>query len=394
MHIRRGKAIVGHHPTSGTANCTQWRSILEIQAYTGFHAFCGLRVTSVLLFISTLVLLSNARNTTVSTFEGYGLNTAAKAAHKLYFGTATDNPELNDTAYVSILKQYKEFGQLTPANSMKWYATEPEPGVFTFEQGDQIADLAKDTGKLLRGHNCVWYSQLPDWINNGTFTAPELKFIVERHCYTLVNHYKSQVNCPISDSWDVINEPFNDNGTFRTDLWYDVLGTSYIPIALRAARAADPHAKLYINDYNIEGAGAKASALKDLVKSLKDQGVPIDGVGVESHLIVGEVPADMQQNLAEFTALGIEVAITELDIRFEALPPSVAGLEQQRSDYETVVAACNAVERCVGVTIWDFTDKYSWIPSAFPGEGDACPWDANLLKKPAYYGIISGFETA
>ncbi|KAH9889299.1 endo-1,4-beta xylanase [Cubamyces lactineus] len=321
-------------------------------------------------------------------FPTSGLNLAAKSAKKLYFGTATNSEQWNDTKYYNILKNNAEFGQVTPANVMKWFATEPEEGVFTFQDADIIADFTKKTGKLLRGHNCVWYNQLPDWLTTGTFTAPELAFIVSRHCYNLVNHYKGHVY-----SWDVINEAFNDDGTFREDVFYNTLNTSYIPLALYAARAADPNAKLYINDYNIEGTGAKSTALKNLVKSLKADGVPIDGVGIQSHLIVGEVPSTFQQNLEEFVALGVEVAITELDIRFESLPPNATGIAQQKKDYETVVAACNAVEKCVGVTVWDFTDKYSWIPSTFPGQGDACPWDENYVKKPAYEGIIEGFQT-
>lgn len=180
----------------------------------------------------------------------------------------------------------------------------------------------------------------------------------------------------VSDNMLVV-EALNDDGTFRSDIFYDTLNTSYIPIALRAARRADPHAKLYINDYNIEGtgtrplltlkqvgythpqlsSGAKATALKNLVKSLKREGVPIDGVGIQSHLTVGEIPTTLQQNMEEFVALGIEVAITELDMRFLNQPANATGLAQQRADYETVIRACNAVEKCVGVTLWDFTDK-------------------------------------
>ncbi len=103
--------------------------------------------------------------------------------------------------------------------------------------------------------------------------------------------------------------------------------------------------------------GAKSTALKELVKALKTSGVPIDGVGIQSHLTVGGVPPTLQQNMAEFAALGVEVAITELDIRFATLPPSAAGLAQQRADYASVVGACSAVPGCVGVTVWDFADK-------------------------------------
>ncbi|EJF64841.1 endo-1,4-B-xylanase A [Dichomitus squalens LYAD-421 SS1] len=315
--------------------------------------------------------------------SGSGLNKLAQAAGKKYFGTATDNSELTDTAYTAILDNIVEFGQLTAANSMKWDATEPTRGTFTFSSGDQIANLAKANGQLLRGHNCVWYNQLPSWVSNGQFTAADLTTVIQNHCGTLVGHYKGQVY-----SWDVINEPFNDDGTWRTDVFYNTLGTSYVEIALNAARAADPNAKLYINDYNIEQTGAKATAMLNLVKSLKSSGVPIDGVGFQCHFIVGEVPTSFQSVLEQFTAAGVEVAITELDIRMPT-PASQANLQQQQKDYQSVVQACKNVEGCVGITLWDFTDKYSWVPSTFSGQGAACPWDQNLVKKPAYSGIVA-----
>lgn len=203
-------------------------------------------------------------------------------------------------------------------------------------------------------------------------------------------------------------EPFNDDGTYRSDVFYDTLGPEYIPIALEVARVADPKAKLYINDFNIEGPGPKSTAHQNLVRSLKARGVPIDGIGIQGHLIVGELPANITENLRAFTSLGIEVAITELDIRM-TLPSTPELLEQQKKDYETVVAACKAVDKCIGVTLWDFTDKYSWVPGTFPGQGDACPWDEvgscyayieprlrlrlcqNLVRKPAFDGIAIGF---
>jgi len=178
-------------------------------------------------------------------------------------------------------------------------------------------------------------------------------------------------------------------GTFRTDVFYNTIGESYIAIAFQTARQTDPNAKLYINEYNIEYAGAKATALINLVKNLKSQGVPIDGIGVQSHLIVGQVPSTFQSNLEAFAALDVEVAITELDIRM-TLPATSALLSQQQSDYQTVIAACKAVSGCIGVTIWDYTDKYSWVPSTFSGQGEACPWDQNLGIKPAYNGILAG----
>nr|B7SIW2.1 RecName: Full=Endo-1,4-beta-xylanase C; Short=Xylanase C; AltName: Full=1,4-beta-D-xylan xylanohydrolase C; Flags: Precursor [Phanerodontia chrysosporium]ABZ88799.1 endo-1,4-beta-xylanase C precursor [Phanerodontia chrysosporium] len=315
------------------------------------------------------------------------LHTLAKAAGKLYFGTATDNNELTDTAYTAILDDNTMFGQITPANSMKWDATEPQQGVFTFSGGDQIATLAKTNGMLLRGHNCVWYNQLPSWVSSGSFTAAQLTSIIQNHCSTLVTHYKGQVY-----AWDVVNEPFNDDGTWRTDVFYNTLGTSYVQIALEAARAADPNAKLYINEYNIEFAGAKATSLLNLVKSLKAADVPLDGIGFQCHLIVGEFSGPgLQTQLSTFAAQGVEVAITELDIRM-TLPSTPALLAQQQTDYNSVITACMNVESCIGVTVWDWTDKYSWVPNTFSGQGAACPWDQNFVKKPAFNGIAAGFS--
>lgn len=124
---------------------------------------------------------------------------------------------------------------------------------------------------------------------------------------------------------------------------------------------------------------------------MQSYGARIDGVGLQSHFIVGETPStsSQQQNMAAFTALGVEVAITELDIRMQ-LPETEALLTQQATDYQSTVQACANTKGCVGITVWDWTDKYSWVPSTFSGYGDACPWDANYQKKPAYEGILTG----
>ncbi|KZV73004.1 glycoside hydrolase family 10 protein, partial [Peniophora sp. CONT] len=318
-----------------------------------------------------------------------GLNDLAQAAGKKYFGSATDNPELTDSAYVAILSDSSEFGQITPGNSWKWDATEPSQGTFTFTNGDVIRDLAQSNGQLIRGHNCVWYNQLPSWVTSGSWTADTLSSVVSTHCGSLVKHYAGQTNvvltCCVSS--------FNDDGTWRADVFYNTMGTNYIPVALEAARAADPDTKLYINDYNIESPGAKATAMVNLVSELKSNGTPIDGVGMQGHFIVGSTPStsSIQSVMESFAALGVEVAITELDIRM-TLPATDALLAQQKTDYQNVIAACMAVDACVGVTVWDYTDKYSWVPSTFSGQGAACPWDENLATKPAYDGIAAALS--
>ncbi|KAI1114601.1 family 10 glycosyl hydrolase [Nemania sp. NC0429] len=320
------------------------------------------------------------------------LNKLAKAAGKLYFGSATDNGELSDTAYVNILKNTDEFGQITPGNGQKWQYTEPSRGQFSYTSGDQIANLAATNGQLLRCHTLVWYSQLPSWVSSGSWTASTLTSVVNTHISNVVGHYKGKCY-----AWDVVNEALNEDGTYRQNVFYNVLGDSYFAIAYKAAAAADPAAKLYYNDYNIESTGAKQVGAARIVSLVKAAGAKIDGVGMQAHLIVGGTPSQssLQSAMASYVTAGVtEVAYTELDIRFSSLPSTASGLQQQATDYVTVVKACLAVKACIGLTIWDYTDKYSWIPNTFPGQGDALLYDKNLGKKPAWTSVSSALAAA
>ncbi|KAJ7806099.1 beta-1,4-endoxylanase [Mycena olivaceomarginata] len=255
-------------------------------------------------------------------------NTVAKSlGKKLYFGSATDNLELTDAAYVATLSDNTLFSQLTPGNSIKWDTTEPSR--------DTIAALAKKNGQLLR-------AQLR--VSSRGFNATTLTSILETHCSTVVKHYAGQIPSTMTE-------------TVRPFVFCNALGLAYDTTAL-------------INDHNIDSAGSKATAMINLVKSLKATGTPVDDIGIQGHLIVGQVPlkAALIANYQAFTALGVEIAITELDIRM-VLPETPSLLAQQQTDYNTVISACKAVAGCVG----DNTDKYSWIP------------------EPAYDGIIAGF---
>ena len=200
----------------------------------------------------------------------------------------------------------------------------------------------------------------------------------------------------------MVNEAFNDDGTWREDIWYNVTGTSYIPTAFAAAEKAvkdnNLNVKLYYNDYNIEYLGNKSISAQNLVKDLKNRGIQIDGVGLQSHFIVGGTPSTASQvaNMQAFTALGVDVAVTELDIR-TTTPPTASAQQQQVLDYASTTAACAQVEGCVGITVWDFDDTYSWIPQTFAGQGYGDlffqPAGANtpLVRKAAYDGVIDGF---
>jgi endo-1,4-beta-xylanase len=274
-----------------------------------------------------------------------------------------------------------QFDMLTPGNEMKWDTTEPSNGNYNFGPGDQVVSFAQSHNMRVRGHNLVWHSQLPGWVSS--LPQNQVQGVMESHITTEATHYKGKVY-----AWDVVNEPFNEDGTLRQDVFYNAMGANYLADAIRTAHAADPNAKLYLNDYNIEGENAKSDGMYNLAKSLLSQGVPLGGIGLESHFIVGQVPSSMLANMQRFAALGLDVAVTELDDRMPT-PASSSNLQQQANDYSTVVKNCMAVSRCVGVTTWGIDDGHSWIPGTFPGYGAALMWDANYQPKPAYNAALN-----
>jgi endo-1,4-beta-xylanase len=298
-----------------------------------------------------------------------------------YFGNSMTAGDFNDSAYRAL--NAREAGVVTPGNEMKWDATEPNRGGFNFVRGDQVVAGAVAAGQKVRGHTLVWHSQTPAWVHS--LSATDLRTAMVNHINTVMGHYRGKVF-----AWDVVNEAFAEDGTRRQSFWQQKLGDGFIAEAFRAARAADPTAKLYYNDYNTDGIGAKSDGVYNMVKAFKQQGVPIDGVGLQAHLIVGQVPSTMQQNIKRLADLGVDVAITELDIRMKT-PPDNAKLAQQAQDYAKVVDSCLAVLRCVGITTWGLSDNHSWIPGVFPGEGAALPFDNNLRPKPAYNSMSASF---
>jgi endo-1,4-beta-xylanase len=309
---------------------------------------------------------------------GSTLKAAAEAQNR-YFGTEVTGNMIYNSTITNLAGQ--QFDMVTPGNEMKWDTTEPSNGSYNFGPGDNIVSFAQSHGMRVRGHNLVWHSQLPSWVSS--LPLNQVQSVMENHITTEVSHYKGKIY-----AWDVVNEPFNDDGTLRSDVFDQAMGQGYIADALRTAHAADPNSVLYLNDYNIEGENAKSNAMYNLVSSLKSQGVPIGGVGFESHFIVGQVPSSMLANMQRFAALGVDVAVTELDDRIQ-LPASSASLQQQASDYATVVRDCLQVSRCVGTSQWGVGDADSWIPGTFPGWGAATMYDSNYQPKPAYSAALS-----
>jgi endo-1,4-beta-xylanase len=303
----------------------------------------------------------------------------------LQMGTAVRTGSLSGDSAAYAAVAAREFNSITPANAMKWASVEPLRGEFDWSGADEIVAFARAHGQVVRGHTLVWHNQLPSWLTGGDFSGPEVLQLMTEHIAVEAGRYAGQIA-----AWDVVNEPFNEDGTFRTSIFERASnGPDYIAMALHAARQADPAARLYLNDYNIEGINAKSTAMLDLATSLERQGVPIDGVGIQGHVILGQVPSDVAENIARFVAAGFEVCLTEIDVRIPLTDglATPAQLVEQAADYAKIVEACTADQGCVGATVWGFTDLDSWIPGHFSGYGAADLLDASLSPKPAYFAV-------
>jgi endo-1,4-beta-xylanase len=336
--------------------------------------FAAGAITTTVAAMATLAIGSAAQ---AALAPGTPLKTLAQAAGGRYFGSDMTANLLSQSTVTQL--QSQQFNMVTPGNEMKWDTTEPSNGTFNFGPGDQIVSYAQANGERVRCHNLVWQNQLPSWVSS--LPASQVQAAMETHITTEAGHYKG--NCY---AWDVVNEPFNSDGSFVADPFYNAMGSGYIADALRTAHAADPNAKLYLNDYNIEGENAKSNAMFSLAQSLLAQGVPLNGIGFESHFILGQVPSDMQANMQRFANLGLDVAVTELDDRI-TLPATSANLQQQATDFSTVVKDCLGVSRCVGVTQWAVGDADSWVPGTFSGQGAATMFDQNYNPKPAFSAV-------
>ena len=262
-----------------------------------------------------------------------------------------------DTQYRSVIAS--EFSVLEPESEMKWNAIHPQQNTYNFTPTDGIVSFAQANGMAVRGHPLVWHVANPAWLTGAGFTSTQLNGILHDHIQTVASRYAGQVY-----AWDVVNEPFNDDGSLRSSIWYGSpgigfagQGTKYIEQSLVWARAADPNALLFVNDY-LEWSQAKVDAVYNMAADFKARGVPLDGIGFQMHVTLGYTGTWLdffETNLKRMTDLGLHVHISELDIRVpvDASGNASAGdLTAQAQLYQEIWRICLKYPLCTLVQSW------------------------------------------
>ena len=293
---------------------------------------------------------------------------------------------------------------------MKAEVIEPSWGKYNFDLADKLVAFAEKNNIKVNAHNLIWHSQLPAFMHHMQ-SADSVKQYFENHITKVASRYDGKVY-----SWDVVNEALNEDGTLRKDIFLDKLGDDYVVEAFRLAQKASPNSKLYYNDYNIEQPKKRAGAIA-LIKKIQAAGVRIDGVGIQGHWKAGSVPmADIEESIKEFSALGIEVMFTELDLSVlpnpwdkttadvnataqgsakmnpypNGLPDSVQQLLAK--SYADLFSLFMKYKKDISrVTFWGVDDGQSWL-NGFPIRGRTnypLLFDRNFKPKPAFYSVIA-----
>lgn len=306
-----------------------------------------------------------------------------------------------EPAYGSLVAE--QVNLLVPENAMKWAALRPAPDKFDFRGADEIMAFAAEHGQKVRGHNLCWHESIPAWFA-GTVTKENAQQFLIQHIQTVAGRYAGKMQ-----SWDVVNEAIDPKSgradSLRKSPWLDLIGPDYIELAFHAARQADPTALLTYNDYAIEhdtpDEREKRGQVLMLVRRLKARGVPIDAVGVQSHLSVTDPPpgAGLQEFVRELRSMGMQVFVTELDVNERKLDGSVAerdaAIARLYKEYVTMMVAEPNVS---AVLTWGITDRYTWLNGPKYGRADGkpqrcLPFDSDYQPAPAFFAYRDAIDS-
>ncbi|MBI1387693.1 MAG: 1,4-beta-xylanase [bacterium] len=303
------------------------------------------------------------------------------AKRGMLIGAAANMMIQRGTQYAETLA--REMNILTPENELKFHRTHPAEDRYDFQNADALVDFAETNGMKVRGHTLIWHQSIPRWMRDREWTRDELLNVMRDHIQAVAGRYKGRIY-----AWDVVNEYFDNKGEPRKSLWSETLGSAYMEYAHHFALEADPSAKLIVNEYDIENINAKSDGMYRRVKDYVDRGVPVDGVGFQMHVLYDwRFDADeFARNLQRFADLGLEIHITELDVRIKQ-PVTPEKLKKQADLYAAILRTCLDQPACKVFIMWGFTDRFSWIPFTFKGFGDGLIFDRDFQPKPAYEAI-------
>lgn len=337
----------------------------------------------------TLALVSGGSLLLGLPLHGQTLREATGKFPGLRVGAAIKSSRLTEAGYANTVRH--EFNMPSPENDTKWGPLRPAQNQFAWAGADANASFARAAGEQIRGHTLQWYKSNPAWLTGGGFSTTEARDILYDHIDSVSAHYQGDVF-----AWDVVNEAFNDNGSLRDGFWYNAPGigyaaegTRYIEETFIRAAAADPDALLIYNDYGAEADNSKSDAIYAMAQDFLNRGVPLDGIGFQMH-ISGIDYTSLRANFKRFNDLGLDLHITEMDVRIPVDgngDASPADLESQAEIYWNVMGVALGQPRFTVFQTWGFTDNDSWIPGFYPGSGAALLFDETYQRKPAYWAV-------
>jgi len=267
------------------------------------------------------------------------------------------------------------------------------PNYWDFARADSVIKWAYDNNRKVKVQHLVWHGSTPDWIVNAGYTPAEVNDIMRQFIQQSIAHYKTNYPNTVTH-YSVVNEAVTDStGSYRQTFWYNELGPEYIANAFRFAHQAEPNAKLYYNDYGIDGINTKSDAVYNMVSNLLDDGVPIHGIGLQMHIFNLDWYPGKQSilnNMNRFGELGLEVYITEADVVINADETGLTEekLNEQATVYREILEACLESPYCNDFALWGITDRYSWIINHTDHDDWPLILDENFQPKPAWCAVM------
>jgi GH35 family endo-1,4-beta-xylanase len=331
-----------------------------------------------------------------------------------YIGTIVnanffENPLKNEKQYDSIIKT--QFNGIVAENNYKMAILMPNEPKDPFNLSlkdintaylDKLVNFGIQNKMIVRGHCLIWQNQVPQWlsIRSKKWTNKQIYAFTKQYITLVVSYTKGKIM-----EWDVVNEGIDDRSPkLRSNTWYDNVTNKqdFINQCFVYAKKADPNALLFYNDFSIEGFQEKEDSrnhfMLTMVKSMRDHKIPIDGVGLQCHLVNNQLEDgyifSIGRTIDEIASIGLKCSITEFDIRIcnNQNAPSREQLEFQKQKYQKMILMLLGNKGVTGITFWGFTDKYSWIPAIMKDCGYAHIYDSNYKAKPAYQGVVESLK--